>query len=363
MKDYVRDLYKKLSENVGETPELFHYDYFKLESGKLYYISSRKPLTTEGKLKSVGMLVDILGKNRLRRLGFNIPVGKVTARQAVMLNKAAEELPSESDIAKADDKELQEIVEKASGIISQIKDIQTDAEDLFENPLHELLGLDKQLRTIRGSLKVEVAKKVELEEHITKERQKLEEFREYSGVYDDAMKEDITKQIDALNDELATRQESINLLKGRLKNQITSFCETIAKVLDKDTSLGEKIRTLFREQGITIASILTAIRMAIGVLVEVLLPGGGAISGGGGEPPPKDEKRSKEWVRNKLKALASLSGKLGMKAAEALPGIIGGITSWILNRAKDVVGWVSQNLWALVVGIGGLIYTYMVTRK
>ena len=28
MKDYVRDLYKKLSENIGETSELFHYDYF-----------------------------------------------------------------------------------------------------------------------------------------------------------------------------------------------------------------------------------------------------------------------------------------------------------------------------------------------
>ena len=136
-------------------------------------------------------------------------------------------------------------------------------------------------------------------------------------------------------------------------------------MLDKDSSLGEKIRTLFRGQGITIACILMAIRMAIGVLVEALLPGGGAAmtSGGGGEPPPKDEKGLKGWIRNKLKALTSLLGKFGMKAAEALPGIIGGIISWILNRAKDVVGWVSQNLWALVVGIGGLIYTYMVTRK
>ena len=43
MKDYVRDLYKKLSENIGETPELFHYDYFKLEDGELYYRGSRKP--------------------------------------------------------------------------------------------------------------------------------------------------------------------------------------------------------------------------------------------------------------------------------------------------------------------------------
>ena len=210
--------------------------------------------------------------------------------------------------------------------------------------MRELLDLDKQLRSIRSSLKAEVAKKVELEEHIKKEQRKLKEFRECPGVYDDAMKEDITKRIDNLNDTLAIRQKSIDLLKGRLKNQVTSFHETIAKVLDNDTSLGEKIRTLFREQGITTASILTAIGMAIGVLVEALLPGGGgAISGGGGEPPSKDEKGLKEWVRNKLKALASLLGKLGMKAVEALPGIIGGNISWILNRAKDVVGWVSQN--------------------
>ena len=137
----------------------------------------------------------------------------------------------------------------------------------------------------------------------------------------------------------------------------------MTNVLDKETSLAEKIRTLFREQGITIASILTAIGMAIGVRVEALLPGGEGAAASGGKPPPKDEKGLKEWIRNKLEALASLLGRLGIKAAEALPGIIGGIISWILNRAEDVVGWVSQNLWALVVGIGGLIYTYMVTRK
>ena len=88
-----------------------------------------------------------------------------------------------------------------------------------------------------------------------------------------------------------------------------SFKETIAKVLDKDTSLDEKIRTLFREQGI--ASILKAIGMAIGVLVEALLPGSGGAataSGGGGEPPPEDEKGLKGWIKNKLKALASLLG-------------------------------------------------------
>ena len=53
-----------------------------------------------------------------------------------------------------------------------------------------------------------------------------------------------------------------------------------------------------------IASILTAIGMAIGVLVEALLSGGGTASGTVCKPLPKDEKG--EWVRNKLKVLASL---------------------------------------------------------
>ena len=297
-------------------------------------------------------------------MGYNITKANLKPRFVLDLLQKHAELPSSSEIAKADSIELEEIAKNTEDLISQINE-QTQTDDLLENPLQELLGLDKQLRSIRGSLKVEVVKKVQLEEHITKERQKLKELQKYLGVYDEAMKEDITKRIDSLNDELAIGEESSNLLKGRLKSQITSFKEMIAKVLDKDTSLAEKIRTLFREQGITIASILTAIGMAIGVLVEALLPGGGgvAVASGVGEPSPKDEKGLKKWVRSKLKALASLLGRLGMKAAEALPGIIGGIISWILNRAKDVVGWVSQNLWALVVGIGGLIYTYMVTRK
>ena len=118
--------------------------------------------------------------------------------------------------------------------------------------------------------------------------------------------------------------------------------------MEKDTSLAEKIRMLFREQGITIASILMPTGMAIGVLVEALRPG----EGGAGKPLSKDEKGLKKWIRNKLKALVRLLGRLGMKAAEALPDVIGVILSWILNKAADVVGWVLQNLRALVVGLG-----------
>ena len=266
-------------------------------------------MNRSGELKLIGVIADTLGIRRLREMGYNITKTNLKPRFVLDLLEKEAELPSSSEIAKADEIELEENGKSTEDLILQINH-QSQTDDLFEHPLIELLGLDTQLRSIRGSLKVEVAKKVNLEEHIAKEQRKLKEFREYPGVYYDAMKEDTTKRTDDLNEDLKVRQASVNILKGRLKNQITSFKETITKVLDKDTSLGEKIRTLFREQEITIASILTAIGMAIGVLVEELLPGGGgaAASGGGGEPPPKDEKGLKEWIKNKLKALASLLG-------------------------------------------------------
>ena len=96
---------------------------------------------------------------------------------------------------------------------------------------------------------------------------------------------------------------------------------------------------MFREQGITILSVLITIGMATGILIEALLPGGGhATTQGkcGGKP-----ENVKEWLRNKLKALTSLLEKLGVKAADEFPGIIGTIISWILNRANEVVGRVS----------------------
>ena len=132
----------------------------------MYFKCRDEPLTRKGRLQPYKSLIKILGRNRIYNLGFNISEWPLSRA----LNKAQEELPSASDITGVDDIELQEIAEKALDIISQIKDVQTDMDELFEHPLHELLGLDKQLRSIRGSLKVEVAKKVELEERIAKER-------------------------------------------------------------------------------------------------------------------------------------------------------------------------------------------------
>ena len=62
-------------------------------------------------------------------------------------------MPSSSDIAKEDDIELQEIMENA---VRSMEDLTGKLEDesTGDIPMLELLGLDKQLRSIRSLLKV-----------------------------------------------------------------------------------------------------------------------------------------------------------------------------------------------------------------
>ena len=96
-----------------------------------------------------------MGKEGLRDLGFDVPVGKVTACQFMASYRAGSQLPSTFDITWADVIELQEIAEKASRSIENLNQ-QVQEEPTGDLPMRELLGLDAQLRSIRGLLKVEV---------------------------------------------------------------------------------------------------------------------------------------------------------------------------------------------------------------
>ena len=65
--------------------------------------------------------------------------------------------------------------------------------------------------------------------------------------------------------ELNKRNEEIDILKGEAFKQINQIRGSITKFLDKETgTLGEQIK---------IVSILNAVDMAIGVLIESLLKG------------------------------------------------------------------------------------------
>ena len=361
------------------------YDSFdKDDDGNLTFVRKNEVIglgnINEG-LDLPSKLIKKLGVNRLRLMGFrNITYENIypyrarykdTREKVRKLNENLNERSKAIESSSKTSAEAIEMIEMTSkDIDTTVKGVEQDTSFIKPDdkdkllPLRELEGLDKQLRTIRGSLKVAIAKRIDLEGRIEHEERKLNEIQD--PTYSDDQRNMIEDRIKKTRDELNERNEEINILKDKASKQINEIRGSVTKFLDKETgTFGEIIRTLFKEQGITIVSILTAVGMAVGVLIEALLGGPDpSVSTTTSESTATSDKKggAREWIKNKLKALSQLLGQLADKALAALPGIIGSIPSWILNRAKEVIGWLSQNLWALITGVGVLIYTYFMTR-
>ena len=335
---YLRIFGKKFMKDIG-------FDADKPKSGTKSKIPKKK-------MKQIEMYVDEIDDH--------------TKQFASVLN----ELPTSED--NQDNIMLQDIITKNEiATDNSRKLIKTSLTEIGEDAstktsgltLRELEGLDKELRMISSSLRSAITKSIAKQVDIDRENRKLEEMAN-DETYSDEQREEVRARLQRFQDEQKAINDQIRILKGRYSNQIYQIRELIMKFLDKETgTLVERIRTLFKEQGITIVSILTALGMTLGVLIEALLGGPSTSTPTSQSTTTSDKKGgAREWIKNKLKALSQLLGKLADKALASLPGIIGSIISWILNRTKEVVGWLSQNLWALITGVGVLIYTYFMTK-
>ena len=220
--------------------------------------------------------------------------------------------------------------------------------------LWEIRGLDKALQTIRGELTNNLAKLTELDDHIALEKRKLDEAD--AGGVDELIRRRIAERLRDLQDERSARLEAASATKDALRSQISRIRETISRILHENTTLAERVRTLFREQGVTLVSILTAIGMAISTLVLSLTGGASGGSVTPPTPPPLDKGGLREWAKKTLQALGRVLAKLAGKAAAALPGIIGSIVSWLLGTLGKAAGWLAEHVWALAVAVGGLLF-------
>ena len=133
--------------------------------------------------------------------------------------------------------------------------------------------------------------------------------------------------------------------------------QTLQKVLDKDTSLPEKICILIREQIITTISTLSAFLAGIETIVLYVI---GDFGGGRGtsSPSPKDKGTQKKWLHRLANALKSLAGN----AAETLPAIVESDVGATLSFLGKTVGFVAEHTWALIVFVVGLIGVWLMQK-
>ena len=101
----------------------------------------------------------------------------------------------------------------------------------------------------------------------------------------------------------------------------------------------ERIRTLFRDQGCTIVSVLTDLSMTFSIIVltiSVVFGGGGRGEEGGS--PSKNEGVLSKWLNRLADALKRLAGK----AAEVLPAIAVSVVDAISVLVK-ATGFVAEH--------------------
>ena len=120
----------------------------------------------------------------------------------------------------------------------------------------------------------------------------------------------------------------------------------IERALNADTTLAELLRTLFREQGVTIASFITAFGFIVSTIVLAIQTGSGGVTPASEPLTPGYEGTVTDWVKKQLKTLAVWLETLARKATAALPGVIAAIVSWLLETAGSVAVWLAEHLWA-----------------
>ena len=110
---------------------------------------------------------------------------KVVRDKVKKLNENLDERSKAIESPSTTDAEAIEMIEVTSkDIDTTIKDVEQDTSFIKPSerdnllPLRELEGLDKQLRTIKGSLKVAITKRVDLEGRIKLEVKKLNEIQD-----------------------------------------------------------------------------------------------------------------------------------------------------------------------------------------
>ena len=142
------------------------------------------------------------------------------AREEVLkLNENLDERSKAIESSSTTDAEAIEMIEVTSkDIDATVKDVEQDTSFIESSerdkllPLRELEGLDKQLRTINGSLKVAIAKRGDLNARIEHEERKLSDVQD--PAYSDDQRDMIEGKIKRLRDELNERNEEIDILKG-----------------------------------------------------------------------------------------------------------------------------------------------------
>ena len=102
----------------------------------------------------------------------------------------------------------------------------------------------------------------------------------------------------------------------------------------------ERLKELFKKHGFTLATVVTAVGITIGVLVKILADGAGAAANG---------------IKTVGKKVGDGLKELGKKIGSILPGLVGAIASLVFRAAGQVITFLGKNAWLLILFVAAFL--------
>lgn len=155
--------------------------------------------------------------------------------------------------------------------------------------------------------------------------------------------------------ELIKYYEQLEIQANRRYNEVVqNQLKRINTIISDETRpLSERLKELFRRDGLTIGALITAIGMTISTFILAITPYNSPST------PPSDNNGVRNAVKKVLVRLSNFLLDLAKKALTALPGILGSLVSFLLKKTGELVLFLSEHLIILLLTILLTLYEFI----
>ena len=188
-----------------------------------------------------------------------------------------------------------------------------------------------------------------------KEIEKLREEKRKISDENEILK--LEKEIDEAESNLIFQRNRSILLNSEIESQKDRIKRLIREAItkpDSNVSLRDRIKLLFKVEGLTIVSLATAIVMVFTSIGYALSPKSPSPPSGNTPSPPSPD-NVPDRVKKGLEKLAQYLKEIAKKSASALPGIIGAIVSFILKSAGNVMMFLAEHVILFLMAVVSFI--------
>jgi len=231
--------------------------------------------------------------------------------------------------------------------LQRLKQLKKNHQTEYERKKKEVAGLEKQVKN-----------KQEAEEKVSRERAKVDEIVKKRNLIEERLYS--TKPLDDLNErEAELRQQNAEdqaiiddtntpssekeAARDRIEERIEEIARLQTQIAEREEAmpLCEKVRENFKKHGVTVTSILLAVGVTIGVVVNAVTKG----------------------LKATGKAMANGLKEISAKLSSLLPGLIGQAAHFLFNTAAKAVGFLAEHTWLIILAVVAFVFGKYIKKR